>query len=254
MIEVHQFLCLADNYGYLAHDPLSGETAAIDTPDPDRIMAALDEKGWRLTYIFNTHHHFDHTGGNLALKEKTGCRIFGPAQEADKIPGIDVKLAEGAHVKIGSQEAAILDVPGHTLGHIVYYFAAAGIAFVGDTLFALGCGRLFEGTPVQMWGSLQKLMRLPDETLIYCGHEYTQANARFALSVEPDNDALIRRAQDISALRAKNMPTVPTKIGLEKATNPFLRPMSAGLQKTLGMVDAQEVDVFAETRKRKDMA
>ncbi len=254
IIEVHQFPCLMDNYGYLAHEPISGQTAAIDTPDPDRIMDECAQKGWTLDFIFNTHHHFDHAGGNLELKEKTGCQIFGPAGEADKIPGLDVPLKENDRVKLGKQEAVIFDVPGHTAGHIAYYFAAAGLIFVGDTLFALGCGRLFEGTPVQMWDSLQKLMRLPNETRVYCAHEYTQANARFALTVEPDNQELIRRAQQIDALRANNTPTVPTNIGLEKATNPFLRPMSANLQKTLGMVNAQEVDVFAETRKRKDMA
>ena len=254
MIEVHQFPCLMDNYGYLAHETTSGQTAAIDTPDAARIMDELEQKGWQLDFIFNTHHHFDHAGGNLELKEKTGCQIFGPAGEADKIPGLDVPLKENDRVKLGAQEAVIFDLPGHTAGHIAYYFAAAQMLFVGDTLFALGCGRLFEGTPVQMWDSLQKLMRLPDETSVYCAHEYTQANARFALTVEPGNDALIRRAQQIDKLRANSQPTVPTNIGLEKSTNPFLRPMSADLQKTLGMAGASEVDVFAETRKRKDMA
>ncbi len=253
-MKVHQFPCLMDNYGYLIHEASSGMTAAIDTPDPDRITEELSQKGWRLDFIFNTHHHFDHAGGNLELKEKTGCRIFGPAGEQDKIPGLDVPLKDGDRVKLGSQEAVIFDVPGHTAGHIAYYFADAKLAFVGDTLFALGCGRLFEGTAAQMWNSLQKLMRLPDDTKVYCAHEYTQANARFALSVEPNNSSLISRAEEIDALRAKDIPTVPTTIALEKATNPFLRPMSKDLQKTLNMVGAQEVDVFAETRKRKDMA
>ena len=254
MLEVYQFPCLMDNYGYLIHEAKQNKTAAIDTPDPDKITAALAHKGWQLDYIFNTHHHFDHAGGNTELKDKTGCQIFGPKGEADKIPSLDKAVGEGARVAFGAEEAIVFDLPGHTLGHIAYYFAESGIIFVGDTLFALGCGRLFEGTPVQMWDSLQKLMALPDDTVVYCAHEYTQANAQFALSVEPNNQALVERAAEIAQTRAQNKPTVPTTLQLEKATNPFLRPMSAEIQKTLNMVGAKEVDVFAETRKRKDGA
>lgn len=251
-LEVFQFPCLNDNYGYLVHDPESGATAAIDTPDANAILAALAEKGWTLTDIFNTHHHYDHAGGNETLKEKTGCRITGPKGESGKIPGIDRAVGDGDEVSLGSHHGAVFDVPGHTAGHIAYYFPTDGIAFVGDTLFALGCGRLFEGTPQQMWTSLQKLMALPDETVVYCAHEYTQANARFALSVEPQNEALVARSREIDAARAAGRPTVPTTIGLEKATNPFLRPMSADLQATVGLQGADLVSVFAETRARKD--
>ncbi len=254
MIEIYQFPCLMDNYGFLVHEPQENKTAAIDTPDPDKIMAALDSKGWQLDYILNTHHHFDHAGGNEELKQKTNCMVIGPLAEADKIPGLDIALKQGDRFKLGAAEAHIFDLPGHTLGHIAYYFASEQTAFVGDTLFALGCGRLFEGTPMQMWDSLQKLIALPDETIVYCAHEYTQANAAFALSVEPQNAALVARATEIDALRADGVATVPTSIGLEKATNPFLRPQSLELQETLNMAGAKAVDVFAETRKRKDRA
>lgn len=249
---VHQFPCLSDNYGYLLHDPETGATAAIDTPEVTPILNALEEKGWTLTHILNTHHHFDHAGGNLELKEKTGCTIIGPKGEAQRIPGIDIALGDGDTCPFGSREAKVLEVGGHTLGHIAYYFPQDGIAFVGDALFALGCGRIFEGTAEQMWTSLQKLMGLPDETVVYCAHEYTQANARFAATIEPANKALQERIREIDAKRAEGKPTVPTTIGLEKATNPFLRPMSEDVQKTLNLVGAPLVDVFAETRARKD--
>jgi hydroxyacylglutathione hydrolase len=249
---VHQFPCLSDNYGYLLHDPETGATAAIDTPEVAPILNALEEKGWTLTHILNTHHHFDHAGGNLELKEKTGCTIIGPKGEAQRIPGIDTALGDGDTCPFGSREAKVLEVGGHTLGHIAYYFPQDGIAFVGDALFALGCGRIFEGTAEQMWTSLQKLMGLPDDTVVYCAHEYTQANARFAATIEPANKALQERIREIDAKRAEGKPTVPTTIGLEKATNPFLRPMSEDVQKTLNLVGAPLVDVFAETRARKD--
>ncbi len=251
-LEVHQFPCLSDNYGYLIHDTESGFTAAIDTPEVEPINRALEEKGWKLTHILNTHHHFDHAGGNEALKEKWGCTIVGSASDADRIPGIDVRVGDGETFAFGGNEAQVFDVSGHTIGHIAYYFADAGVLFCGDALFALGCGRLFEGTPAQMWDSLQKLIALPDDTVVYCAHEYTQANARFAVSVEPQNDALQERAKEIDALRAEGKPTVPSTIGLEKATNPFLRPMSTDLQETIGLEGADLVEVFAETRRRKD--
>ncbi|HCX66926.1 hydroxyacylglutathione hydrolase [Parvibaculum sp.] len=251
-LEIHQFSCLNDNYGYLVHEPSSGATAAIDTPEVKPILAALEEKGWKLTHILNTHHHYDHAGGNAELKEKTGCIVIGPKGEKDKIPGIDRAVGEGDIVELGAAHARVIDVPGHTSGHIAYSFDEEHIAFVGDTLFALGCGRIFEGTPQQMWTSLGKLMELPDDTVVYCAHEYTQANARFALSVEPDNAALVARAREIDEKRARGEWTVPTTIGLEKKTNPFLRAASPDLRRTIGLDAANDVDVFAETRKRKD--
>lgn len=251
-LEVHQFPCLNDNYGFLIHEPVAGVTATIDTPEVAPINAALAEKGWRLTHILNTHHHFDHAGGNEALKREWGCTVVGAAIDAERIPGIDVEVADGELFAFGNASAQVLEVPGHTSGHIAFYFADEGMAFVGDTMFALGCGRLFEGTPLQMWDSLSKLMALPDDTVVYCAHEYTQANAAFALSVEPDNAALVERAAEIESKRANGEWTVPTTIGLERATNPFVRASSADLQRTLGMTGANVVDVFAETRRRKD--
>ncbi len=251
-LEVHQFPCLSDNYGYLIHDPETGDTATIDTPEVAPINAALEEKGWKLTHILNTHHHFDHAGGNLELKEQWQCTIVGSRDDAERIPGIDIKLGDGDTYQFGGHEARVFDVSGHTIGHIAFYFPEAGKLFCGDALFALGCGRLFEGTPAQMWASLQKLAVLPDETGVYCAHEYTEANCAFALSVEPQNPALQQRASEIKALRAEGKPTVPSSIGLEKATNPFLRPSSKDLQATIEMTGADLVDVFAETRRRKD--
>lgn len=251
-LEVHQFQCLQDNYGYLIHDRDNDLTAAIDTPEVNPINRALAEKGWRLTHILNTHHHFDHAGGNLALKEKWGCTIVGSKSDASRIPGIDVKVGDGDTYQFGDHTARVFDVSGHTIGHIAYYFADDAMLFCGDALFALGCGRLFEGTPAQMWTSLQKLRNLPDDTAVYCAHEYTQANAKFALSVEPQNQELQARSKEIDELRSAGKPTVPSTIGLEKATNPFLRPMSDDLQNNIGKKGADLVEVFAETRRRKD--
>ena len=249
---VQQIPCLSDNYGYLIHDPDSGMTATIDTPEVAPINRALKEKGWSLTHILNTHHHFDHAGGNLELKEQWGCTIVGARDDAARIPGIDVRLGDGDTYQFGSHSVKVFDVSGHTIGHIAYYFADAEKLFCGDALFALGCGRLFEGTPAQMWGSLQKLIALPDSTGVYCAHEYTQANAAFALSVEPQNNALQKRSTEIDDLRRQGIPTVPSTIGIEKATNPFLRPMSPDLQANLNLSGADLTDVFAETRRRKD--
>jgi hydroxyacylglutathione hydrolase len=251
-LEVHQFPCLKDNYGYLIHDADNNLTAAIDTPEVNPINRALAEKGWTLTHILNTHHHFDHAGGNLALKEKWNCTIVGSKSDASRIPGIDVMVDDGDTYQFGDHTAQVFDVSGHTMGHIAYYFAGDHILFCGDALFVMGCGRLFEGTPQKMWTSLQKLRELPDETVVYCAHEYTQANARFALSVEPQNRQLQARSEEVDKLRADGKPTVPTTIGLEKATNPFLRPMSEDIQSTIGLKGAELVEVFAETRRRKD--
>jgi hydroxyacylglutathione hydrolase len=251
-LAIHMFPCLSDNYGYLLHDEDSGTTAAVDTPDAAEIAEQLEAKGWRLTHILNTHHHADHAGGNLELKRRTGCTIVGPRADAARIPGIDVAVGDGDVVALGAHRATVFDTPGHTRGHIVYHFAAAHAAFVGDTLFAMGCGRLFEGTPVQMWTSLQKILQWPDDTRLYCAHEYTQSNARFALTVEPQNRALQERAATVARLRAAGKATVPTTVGEERATNPFLRPQSRDLRATIDLTNAADVDVFAKTRALKD--
>ncbi|HEX6999723.1 MAG TPA: hydroxyacylglutathione hydrolase [Gammaproteobacteria bacterium] len=251
-LEIFMFPCLQDNYGFLLHDRPTGATAAVDTPDADAILAALEQKGWRLTHILNTHHHGDHAGGNLQLKAATGCRIVGPRADAARIPGIDAGVGDGDVFDFGSQRVEAYDTPGHTRGHVVYRIPDRKVAFVGDTLFALGCGRLFEGTPAQMWASLGKIMAWPDDTALYCAHEYTAANARFALTVEPDNEALRARALEVERLRARGEPTVPTTVAAEKATNPFVRATSPALQRAVGLPGGDPVEVFARTRARKD--
>lgn len=250
--EIHMFPCLRDNYGYLLHDSETGLTAAIDTPEVEPILTALAERDWQLTHIFNTHHHWDHAGGNLELKERTGCTIIGPRADAERIPGIDFKVGEGDRFEFGLQSVEVHDTPGHTRGHIVYHLPEHNIAFVGDTLFAMGCGRLFEGTPEQMWTSLQKIMGWPDDTQLYCAHEYTQANARFAQSVDPENEMLKKRAAEVDEMRAAGKPTVPTRLSVEKQTNPFLRPDDAGIRQVLEMNNARPVEVFARIRALKD--
>lgn len=249
---VRQFPCLQDNYGFLVHDPESGETAAIDTPDAPRIKAEADKAGWTITQIWNTHHHWDHAGGNAALKEMTGARIVAPSYDRARIEGIDVEVSDGDTVSLGTKTAKVFFTPGHTLGHVVYWFEDDAVAFVGDTLFALGCGRLFEGSPEQMWSSLARLAALPEKTAVYCAHEYTQSNARFALSVEPDHAALKAYADEVDALRARGEATVPTTIGREKAANPFVRAADPNLRRALSMPEASDAEVFAEVRRRKD--
>jgi hydroxyacylglutathione hydrolase len=246
------FGCLRDNYGFLVHDGASGITAAIDAPEAARIDAALAAREWKLTHILNTHHHFDHAGGNLELQSRWNCTIIGAKSDAARIPGISRVVADGEVFDLGGHSVEVMDVSGHTRGHVAYYFREDGILFSGDALFALGCGRLFEGSAEQMWSSLQRIMALPDETVIYCAHEYTQANARFALSVEPGNTELVARAKEIDRLRAENKPTIPSTLGEEKRTNPFLRPTSREIQENVGKVGASVIDVFAETRRRKD--
>ncbi len=251
-LEVHQFPCRSDNFGVLIHDRSTGATAAIDAPDAEQILAALHEKGWTLSHILTTHHHHDHTAGNDVLKRMTGCTIVGPAEEASGVPGIDEQVSEGDTVKFGSAKARVIETPGHTNGHISYYFPDNGLVFVGDTIFSVGCGRLLEGDPEMMWTSLQKLMQLPQETKLYCGHEYTRANCRFALTVEPENKALKARAAEVEQLTERGEPTLPTTIGEELATNPFLRPESPAIQKRLGMEGRALSEIFGEIRRRKD--
>jgi hydroxyacylglutathione hydrolase len=249
---VEQFGARSDNFAVLIHDTTAGLTAAIDAPEEAPIVAKLKEKGWRLDHIFTTHHHQDHVEANLALKAAYGCTIIGPQAEAAKIPGIDTALAEGETFRFAGYEVRVIATPGHTLGHIAYHLPGQRLAFTGDTLFAVGCGRVFEGTMEAMWHSLEKLMRLPDDTVIYCGHEYTAANVRFALTVDPGNAALVDRASEVAGLRAAGKATLPTTIALEKATNPFLRVAEAAIRALLGMENATAAEVFAELRRRKD--
>ena len=251
-LQIFIFPCLQDNYCFLLHDNESNTTAVVDTPDVAAIKQALAKNRWNLTYILNTHHHWDHAGGNLELKNETGCKIFGPRAEASKIPGIDVELGEGDVFRLGKFTADIYDTPGHTSGHIVYHFKDESVAFVGDTLFAMGCGRLFEGTAEQMWHSLQKIMLWPDQTKIYCAHEYTQTNAHFALTVDPHNKELISRSKEVDNMRTKGSPTIPTDLAYEKKTNPFLRPSSKQIRQTLNMLNVADVEVFAKIRQLKD--
>ncbi len=252
VLKVHQVPVLNDNYVYLAHCPETGATAVVDPAVGEPVLAEAERLGWSITHILNTHHHADHTGANLEIKEKTGCTIIGPAPDRARIPGIDQAVDEGERVTVGAAEAEVFFVPGHTRGHIAFWFPESKVLFCGDTLFALGCGRLFEGTPGQMWNSLSKLRALPDDTLVYCAHEYTQANARFALTVDPDNEALRSRAAAIDAARAQGRPTVPSNLGEEKATNPFMRADAPDLAAALSMTGAAPEAVFAEVRSRKD--
>uniref|UniRef100_A0A7S3BU34 hydroxyacylglutathione hydrolase n=1 Tax=Haptolina ericina TaxID=156174 RepID=A0A7S3BU34_9EUKA len=239
----------------MLHAPSAGLTACIDTPEVGPIVAACERRGWKLTHILNTHHHYDHAGGNDELKRRFGCKVIGPAAEKDKIPSIDEPVSGGDAFAFGGHEVRVIDVGGHTLGQVAYHLPDANAAFVGDALFALGCGRLFEGTPSQAWASLQRLAALPPETAVFCAHEYTEANLRFALTIEPGNLALQRRAEVIRDLRSQDKPTVPTTIGLELETNPFLRPSSSLLRSHLGVPkDETEEVTFARVRRMKDNA
>ena len=253
-LEIHQFPALSDNYGVLIHDPASDVTASIDAPEAHAVLDALARTGWRLTHILTTHHHHDHTGGNAALKAQTGCTIVGPRAEATKIPGLDKAVGEGDSFEFGQFEVRVLDVPGHTAGHIAYWLPEAKVAFVGDTLFAMGCGRLFEGSAETMWTSLGKLMALPSDTALYCGHEYTASNAAFALTVEPENAQLVARADEVRKARERGEPTLPTRLDVELETNPFLRASSPDIQQRLGMIGEPLWKVFGEIRRRKDNA
>ena len=249
MLEIHQFPCLSDNYGYLVHDPASGETAAIDTPDGNEYLRQAEAKGWRITQIWNTHWHPDHAGGNAAIVEATGAKIIAPL-EVERISPIDRVVSQDDTEQLGDFTAEVIDVSGHTNGHIAYYLPAADVAFVGDSVFALGCGRMFEGNPKQFWGSLERIKALPPETTLYCAHEYTQSNARFALHADPENTALQDYAAEIDAKRAKGEWTVPMGLARELATNPFLRADDPAMQARWGG-DSPDA-TFAALRAAKD--
>jgi hydroxyacylglutathione hydrolase len=246
------FLCLKDNFGVLLRDPASGATAAIDAPEAAPIEAALKATGWRLTDILVTHHHGDHTGGIEELKERYGCRVVAPAAEADGIPEVDETVRQDDTVRVGGIEAQVIETPGHTAGHISYFFPADRLAFVGDTLFSIGCGRVIEGNAQMMWDSLLKLRALPDDTRVFCGHEYTAANVRFAKTIEPDNAMLAERAQEVAELVAAKKLTIPSIMGEEKAANPFLRADVPAVAQSLGLAGKPAWQVFAEIRERKN--
>jgi hydroxyacylglutathione hydrolase len=250
--QAHLFLCLKDNYGVLLHDPESGATAAIDAPEAAPIEAALRSTGWRLSDILVTHHHADHTGGIAELKARHRCRVVAPHGEAARIPLVDATVRENDKVRVGALEANVLETPGHTAGHISYVFPADKLAFVGDTLFSIGCGRVIEGTPEMMWQSLLKLRALPDDTRIYCGHEYTGANIRFAKTIEPENAALRAREAEVDKLLAARKPTIPSTLGEEKAANPFLRADVPEVAKSVALAGKPAWQVFAEIRERKN--
>lgn len=244
--------CLSDNYAYLIHDPASGETAVIDVPEAGPILQALENKGWSLSHILLTHHHYDHIDGVAELLEKAPAKVIGAAADAHRLPPLHQAVREGDTIEIGNERGEVIDVSGHTVGHIAFHFPASRLVFTADSLMALGCGRLFEGTPSQMHASLSKLAALPGDTTVCSGHEYTASNAKFALTIDPGNTALISRADAVQAARAKGEPTVPSLLSEELATNPFLRASDPAIRAGLGMQDADSVDVFAEIRSRKD--
>ncbi|GAA4643553.1 hydroxyacylglutathione hydrolase [Pontixanthobacter gangjinensis] len=249
MLEIHQFPCLSDNYGYLVHDPASGQTTCIDTPDADEYLNQAQTKGWTITHIWNTHWHPDHAGGNDAIKAATGCIVIAPA-EVERIAKPDQVIAHGDTVSLGAFTADVIDVGGHTNGHIAFHIPEASVAFVGDAVFALGCGRMFEGTPEQFWASLERIKALPSQTMLYCAHEYTQANAKFAMHADPENSALADYAAEIERKRATGTPTVPTRLERELATNPFLRADNPALMAKWG--GQTPIETFAALRAGKD--
>jgi hydroxyacylglutathione hydrolase len=246
------FFCLKDNFGVLVHDPATGATAAIDAPEAAPVEAALQETGWKLTDILVTHHHHDHTGGIEELKQRYGCRVVAPEVEADGIPEVDQTVRENDTVSVGGLEARVLETPGHTAGHITYFFPSDKLAFAGDTLFSIGCGRVIEGNAEMMWQSLLKLRALPDDTRVFCGHEYTAANIRFAKTIEPDNPALLAREKEVAQRVAEKKPTIPSLLGQEKAANPFLRADVPEVAAKVGLAGKPAWQVFAEIRERKN--
>ena len=251
-LELVTIPCRSDNYAYLLHDPDSGQTACIDVPDAAPVLAALADRGWTLSDILITHHHDDHISGVAELRAATGAMVLGAAADAHRLPPLDLALSEGMTFRIGRHDVIVIEVPGHTVGHIAFHIPDAGLVFTADSLMAAGCGRLFEGTGAQMWDSLSKLARLPPETLVCSGHEYTASNIRFALSLEPDNPALISRSKAVETARAKGLPTVPSRLSDELATNPFLRVHLPQVKARVGMPDASDAAVFTEIRSRKD--
>ncbi|MDW4549427.1 hydroxyacylglutathione hydrolase [Defluviimonas sp. D31] len=251
-LEIVTVPCLSDNYAYLAHDLATGATAVVDVPEAAPILNVLSARGWRASHILITHHHGDHIDGVPALAAATGARVIGAAADAHRLPPLDEAINPGDTVRIGMDRGEVIDVSGHTVGHVAYHFPDSGVVFTGDSLMALGCGRLFEGTASQMWDSLSRLAALPPETLVCSGHEYTQSNARFALTIEPGNPALAARAKSVDAARADGLATVPSTLAEELATNPFLRARVAEVKAALGMSGAADADVFAEIRSRKD--
>ena len=250
--EIKLFACLKDNYGVLIHDPASGATAAIDAPEAAPVEAALKATGWKLTDILVTHHHGDHTGGIAELKKKYNCRVVAPKAEAGKIPAVDETVSEGDKVSVGKLSANVIETPGHTSGHITFWFHGDKLAFAGDTLFSIGCGRVIEGTPEMMWTSLKKLRDLPGDTKVYCGHEYTLANIKFAQTIEPDNTALKARAAEAAKQIANGQWTIPTTIDEEKAANPFLRADVPAVAAAVGLAGKPAAEVFTEIRARKN--
>ena len=251
-LEIVTIPCLKDNYAFLAHDRATGQTAVVDVPEAAPIAEALRLRGWRLTHVLLTHHHWDHVDGLAALLADHPATVIGAAADINRLPPLDVAVAEGDRITIGSDEGVVIDVSGHTLGHVAFHFPASAVVFTADSLMAMGCGRLFEGTPAQMYASLAKLAALPDETLVCSGHEYTASNAKFALTIEPGNAALISRVEKIETARAQGRPTVPSLLSAERATNPFLRSDSPEIQANLGLSGADPVAVFTEIRRRKD--
>lgn len=251
-LDIRQIPVLNDNYVYLVREPESGCVGVVDPAVVAPILDEAEKLGWSITHILNTHHHGDHTGGNLEIKEKTNCTIVGPGHDRDRIPGIDVEVNDGDTFTFGAAEASVFFVPGHTRGHIAFWFAESDALFCGDTLFSVGCGRVFEGTMDEMWSSLSRLRALPSETRVYCAHEYTQSNIQFAVTVDPNNLALRTRESDVKVKRERGEPTVPSRLGEELAANPFLRADQRDLQEALGMVGADPVAVFTEVRQRKD--
>ncbi len=250
--EIRLFTCLSDNFGYLIHDPETGATASVDAPEAGPIVKALEREGWRLTDILVTHHHHDHIGGIAELKEKYGCRVVGPHDKSTKIANVDLRVGNGDIVKVGSLLARVLETPGHTLDHISYVFDGDKALFAADTLFSIGCGRVFEGTYPMMWDSLLKLRALPDDFRLYCGHEYTASNVKFALQIEADNPALKARAEEVARLRAAGQATIPSLLGEEKKANVFLRADDPGVATKLHMKGASPAEVFGELRERKN--
>ncbi|WP_170466782.1 hydroxyacylglutathione hydrolase [Ruegeria arenilitoris] len=251
-LEIVTIPCLSDNYAFLAHDAVSGNTALIDAPEAGPILAELDKRGWTLTHVLLTHHHWDHVDGLPGILEKHSAKVIGAAADAHRLPPLDQEVSDGDSFEFGGEPVQVMDVSGHTVGHVAYYMPQSAVVFTADSLMALGCGRLFEGTAPQMWASLSKLAALPDDTLVCSGHEYTQSNAKFAITVDPGNAALQQRMADIDRARAAGEPTVPSTLALEKATNPFLRATDPAIQAHLGMQNADPAEVFAEIRARKD--